>query len=168
MGVPRLNPAKHCGNHFSAEVTGNWIHLVQAIKEVLFECVKGAVSSVARWLYHFLMKGLDDVLVVNLNDSAAPWRFGLKGQHGEQAAGLALVVGRYEISDVSRHRIVCVNEQACRPPEKLLVSQQVPAVPSNSARERFGRSSLSFASLRGKPQLLQRGNGVDQHRLTTA
>ena len=69
------------------------------------------------------MKGLDDVLAVNLNDSAAAWRFGFKGQHGEQAAGLALMVGRYEISDVSRHSIVCVNEQSCRTPEKLLVEQ---------------------------------------------
>ena len=123
MGVPRLNPTKHFGNHFSAEVTGNWIHLVQAIKEVLFECVKGAVSSVARWLYHFLMKGLDDVLAVNLYDSAAVWGFGLKGQHGEQAVGMAFAVGRYEISDVPRHRIVCVNEQSRLPPEKLLVGQ---------------------------------------------
>ena len=98
------------GDDLSTEVAWDWIHQVEAIKEILLKCVKSTISPVARWFKNFLMESVDDLLVVNFDDSAAARGFGFEGQHGEQAAGLAFVVGRYEISDIPRHRIICVNE----------------------------------------------------------
>ena len=82
MGMPRLDSPKQLGNHLSAEVVWSLIHQVEVVKEVLLECVKSAVSPVPRWLRHFFMKGLDNLPIVNLNDSTAARCAGIEGEHG--------------------------------------------------------------------------------------
>ena len=56
--------------------------------------------------------------------SAAARGVGLESQHGELAVGLALVVGSNKIFDIFGHYVVCMNQQACRTPKKLLVSEE--------------------------------------------
>ena len=63
------------------------------IQEILLEGVQSTVCSVPRWLYYFLMEGLDDLLVVNFNDPTAARGVGAEGQHGKKTVILALAVG---------------------------------------------------------------------------
>ena len=69
------------------------------------------------------MKSLDDLLVVNLNDSAAAWCLRLEGQHGELAMGLALPVGSQETLQIPSHYVVCMNDQPCCILKKNLISE---------------------------------------------
>ena len=98
----------------------------------MLESVKSSVCPVPRWLYHFLMEGLDNFLTVDFDDSAAAWGFGCEGQHGELARGLSLTMGSQEMFKVPSHSIVCMNKHASSTFKKLLVVQQSASSPCNS------------------------------------
>ena len=110
LRVPSLDAPRQGWDYFCTEVAGSWIHQVEVAEEVLFKGIEGAIGPVARRLKYFLMKSLDDLMVVNLNDPAAAWGFRIESKHSELTVGLTLAVGNQEILQISCHEVVGMNE----------------------------------------------------------
>ena len=96
------------------------------------------------------------------HDPAAARGVGLESQHGELAVGLALVVGSNNF-DIFGHYVVCMNQQACRTLEKLLVSEEG----AGSAQQfRLGTVCtfiVRFPSFEEGIDFLSQVMSVDQH-----